>query len=90
MTKIAEVQNLLQFRLDTAETIREIGSKIERPTLKNILFAVCLEANYWTQAEATFRQLIKSCFDVNESSSPAICWKLKSPLPLTPSSPEGT
>lgn len=40
--------------------------KQKLPVLETMLFAVCLEDNTWTDAEAGYDKLIKSYFDLNE------------------------
>ena len=40
--------------------------KIKLPVLETMLFAVCLEDNSWENAEAGYRKLLKSYFDLNE------------------------
>lgn len=40
--------------------------KIELPVVETMLFAACLEDNSWAPAEAGFRQLLSSFFDLNE------------------------
>ncbi|MDG1897573.1 MAG: hypothetical protein P8J37_21965 [Fuerstiella sp.] len=40
--------------------------KIKLPVLETMLFAVCLEDNSWENAEAGYKKLLKSYFDLNE------------------------
>ena len=40
--------------------------KIKLPVLETMLFAVCLEDNPWENAEAGYKKLLKSYFDLNE------------------------
>lgn len=40
--------------------------KIDLPVLETMLFAACLEDNSWAPAEAGLKNLLASCFDLNE------------------------
>lgn len=40
--------------------------RIDMPVLETLLFAICLEDNAWSNAEAGYKKLISSYFDLNE------------------------